>query len=140
MTADYYRDEICEGQMLPHAREKLAEDFIFQQDGDSKHTAIIMRGGYDRKLKKQIPGWFAENEVEVMQWPSQSPDLNPIEHLWAEVERKLGARSFKRPQELWEAIQKVWSEIPMDSLINLVDSMPRRCQAVLNAKGYATKY
>jgi hypothetical protein len=119
---------------------KVARGFYFPARwGLETHRHHYARG-YDRKLKKQIPGWFAENEVEVMQWPSQSPDLNPIEHLWAEVERKLGARSFKRPQELWEAIQNVWNEIPIDSLINLVDSMPRRCQAVLNAKGYATKY
>lgn len=75
-----------------------------------------------------------------MQWPPQSPDLNPIENLWYEAERRLGARKYKKPGELFVAVKKAWESIPKERLEKLVESMPRRCQAVINANGYATKY
>ena len=47
---------------------------------------------------------------------------------------------MKNNTELWETIQEEWNQISVDVCKTLVDSMPRRCQAVLEAKGYATKY
>ncbi len=77
-----------------------------------------------------------------MQWPSQSPDLNPIEHLWNHVKRKLG--EYEEPassvQELWDRFQEEWDRIEPSVCQNLIESMPRRIEAVLKAKGGYTKY
>ncbi len=77
-----------------------------------------------------------------MDWPSQSPDLNPIEHMWAQVKRSLN--KFETPPkgilELWERIQSVWNEIPPQKCQDLIHSMPRRIQSVIKAKGKWTKY
>jgi hypothetical protein len=109
---------------------KDVEDVIFQQDGDSKH-----RSG---KAKT----WFEENDFKVLSWPAQSPDLNPIEHLWDHLKRKLGG--YERPPsgilELWERVEEEWNKIEPEVCQNLIESMPRRVQAVLKAKGGHTKY
>jgi hypothetical protein len=73
-------------------------------------------------------------------WPSQSPDLNPIEHLWEEVERRIRCQNLRNKNELMEKIQDVWNEIPQSTLDKLIDSMPRRYAALIKSKGGPTKY
>ena len=67
-------------------------------------------------------------------------DLNPIEHLWEYIERKISVRKPSNQHDLFELIKRTWEEIPIDALVNLVDSMPRRCNAAIVAKGFPTKY
>ena len=109
---------------------KTAEDIIFQQDGDSKH-----RSGKARD-------WFEENGFKVLSWPAQSPDFNPIEHLWDHLKRKLGEYEVvpSGMLELWERVEEEWNKIEANVCQNLIESMPRRVAAVLKAKGGYTKY
>ena len=104
--------------------------FVFQQDNDPKHTC---------KLAKD---WIKDNQVEVLDWPAQSPDLNPIEHLWWELKRRLGKypEAPKSILELWERVEVEWEAIPREKCLELIKSMPRRVAEVLKAKGGYTKY
>ena len=77
-----------------------------------------------------------------MVWPIQSPDLNPIEHLWGYLKRRFAEHenSSSGIHELWKRIQVDWEEISVAECQKLIESMPRRIEAVLKAKGGYTKY
>ena len=130
INASRYICEILEPKLLHSARDLFGtEPFIFQQDGAPCHTAHL--------CKK----WFDAKNVAVLDWPGNSPDLNPIENLWSRLKRAVAQRRPSKKQQLIEAILASWFHIITASdLQNLVESMPRRCQAVIDAKGYPTRY
>ncbi|KAJ8870333.1 hypothetical protein PR048_029354 [Dryococelus australis] len=83
--------------------------------------------------------WYADNNVRRLDWPAQSHDLNPMEHLWDELDRRVRARQA-RPKfisQLMEWLQEEWRRIPVDVLQTLVQSMPDRVAAVIAARGSA---
>ncbi len=98
----------------------------FQQDNALCHKDQI------------ISDWFLEhdNEFTLLKWPPQSPDLNPIEHLWDVVEREIHIMDV----QLCDAIISIWTKISEESFQHLVESMPRRIKVVLKAKGGPTRY
>ena len=83
---------------------------------------------------------FRDKIAQTFGWPAQSPDLNPIENLWSYLDWKLKNRKPSNEAELFKCLQEAWEAIPTDYLMRLVDSMPRRCEAVIEAKGHSTKY
>lgn len=127
MTGAMYKD-IMETIMLPYAEEEMPLVWVYQQDNDPKHTSALVKN------------WFKDNNIEVMKWPSQSPDLNPIEHIWGEVKRSLEKEKFKNKKDLFETFEKKWKSISQDIIDKYIHSMPRRCAEVIRRKGYATHY
>lgn len=103
---------------------------IFQQDNDPKHTSNMSEETLE------------EIGLDVMEWPAQSPDLNPIEPFWKHLKKKLRDRKniYATKEELWEALQEELEVINKDLCRKLIASMPERVQAVIRAKGGYTKY
>ncbi|KAJ4440813.1 hypothetical protein ANN_10659 [Periplaneta americana] len=86
--------------------------------------------------------FLRENEIEVMEWPAISPDLNATEHLWDILDRKV-RNPHQAPQtlqELGDALKEEWENIPQEEIQNLIGSMSRRCQAVSECCGRHTRY
>uniref|UniRef100_A0A3B4V9Q6 Tc1-like transposase DDE domain-containing protein n=1 Tax=Seriola dumerili TaxID=41447 RepID=A0A3B4V9Q6_SERDU len=89
---------------------------------------------------KRAKSWFQTNRIQVMEWPIQSPDLNPIENLWADIKNAVHEAKPRNAEELWNIVQLSWAAIPVDRCQKLVDSIYHRCEAVIRNRGYATKY
>jgi len=82
-----------------------------------------------------------ENNVELLDWAAQSPDLNPIEHVWAIMKKKLGNYKFSDFDALKKATLDVWEkEVTVELCQQLIMSMPNRIAEVIKAKGGSTKY
>ena len=109
---------------------KTPDDIFFQQDNDPKHTS--------RMAKQQ----FVDHVFEVIVWPAQSPDLNSIKHLQFLLTKRLAKypEPPKRIIELWRLIQAEWERIEVVKCQELIESMPRRVQEVIKAKGGYTSY
>jgi len=104
------------------------DDWILQEDNDPKHRS--------RACKL----WKEENGVVTLDWPSQSPDANPIENVWAVIKMKLQNKRPTHLKQLCRQIRQIWRSLPKDYAENLVASMPRRCQAIIDAGGDWTTY
>lgn len=109
------------------------EDIYFQQDNDPKHTA---------KATKQYLTSEGFNTDSTFSWPPQSPDLNPIEHVWHHLKLKLSSYETKAKgvHDLWDRIEEQWNTITKEQCQRYIDSMPARIQAVIKAKGGYTNY
>ena len=86
---------------------------------------------------RSIHKWFVEIGVEELDWPAQSPDLNPILHLWDELERRLRARPNcpTSVPDLTNYFVVEWKEVPAAMFQHVVENLPRRVEAVIAAKG-----
>jgi transposase len=117
---------------LPYLNAQFySKMYFFQDDNAPVHTArAVMR-------------WFKKEDIlELPNWPSQSPDLNPIENLWGELERRVKRRNYQptNADDLWRVVKEEWDNIPVEVYANLIYSMPRRIKSCIAAKGYPTKY
>ena len=111
--------------------------FIFLTEIESFRTTMLAFIG----LEKWKIG--LEHSVDhFMYWPPSSPDLNPIENLWDELERKLWNSSplSRTLPDLEERLLQLWPEVDLCRLKNIVDSMPSRIKVVIKAKGGPIDY
>ena len=103
---------------------------ILQEDGATCHTSQSTRN------------WKAMKGLKILPWAPQSPDMNPIEHVWEHVERELRkVRPYPRKKDgLMSCLSKIWNDMDQSVIQNLIDSMPSRVWALVVAEGKVTKY
>jgi hypothetical protein len=124
--------QILEEKLLPTLKQYSynVEDITFQQDNDPKHTSRLAQE------------WLERHRINVLKWPSQSPDLNPIKHLWHYLKRRLASHKPrpKNVDELWSLIDAELKQVPVDLCVKLIESMPKRIEKVLEQRGGYTTY
>ena len=126
-----YQD-ILNGYLIRTADALYPEGWFLQQDNAPSHKS------------KATMKFFQDQGLQVLDWPANSPDLNPIETLWAIIKRRLAeckkttVMDWKQKVEI-EKIE-IWDEISDKQLQRLVESMPRRIEACIAAAGCHTKY
>ena len=129
MTAQRYRNEVLQPIVRPFAGA-IGDNFILMQDNARPHTA------------RATMAYLESESIEVMDWPSCSPDLNPIEHIWDYLGRRV--RSSLNPpmniQQLIAALQQEWTQIPQDVIVRCIRSMQNRCRECIQARGGHTHY
>lgn len=113
---------------FPSGDRLIGESFILQQDNAPCHKA------------RTISNFLKNVGVMALDWPPQSPDLNIIENVWSLLKRKRTVSLNKTREETISEVTSLWKEISPEILQNLVDSVPRRLQKVIEAKGGYTFY
>ena len=128
-----YREALMEG-LLPIWP---VEGGLFQQDNARIHTAQATKE------------WLKEHGINLIPWPTHSPDLNPIEHVWKAVKTELRRLypdmhllkdNEAHLQRFCSAIKEAWEKVAQVAIRNLINSIERRLRAVIRAHGWYTKY
>uniref|UniRef100_A0AAY5K0X9 Paired domain-containing protein n=1 Tax=Esox lucius TaxID=8010 RepID=A0AAY5K0X9_ESOLU len=118
---------ILQHHAIPCGQRLIGDNFLLQQDNDPKHSSKLCKNYLGEKQSGGI--------LSIMEWPAQSPDLNPIKLLWEELDRMVGKKCPSSQSNLWEVLQESWGEIPSDYLNKLTARMPTVCKAVIAANG-----
>ena len=100
MNGRMYREVLAKN--LQKSATSLGRNFVLQLDNDPKHTA---------KLTKQ---WFENNGICTFDWPSQSPDLNPIENLWNTLKVEVHKHNPQNIKQLEELCKEDWGKVTLD--------------------------
>ena len=103
-------------------------NFVLQRNNDPKRTI---------KLTKE---WFENNGISTLNWPSQSPDLNPIENLCNNLKVKVHKRNPQNIKQLEELCMEEWGKVMLDQCGKLVANCRKSLEAVKQNRGYATEY
>ncbi|GFW41112.1 transposable element Tcb1 transposase [Trichonephila clavipes] len=129
MTGQIYRDVTLE-QHVRLFRGAMDAEFLFMDGNARPHRANIL----DECLQSE--------DITLLDWTSYSPDLNPIEHVWDMLGRRIAARQTPPTSlpELRMTLLDEWCNIPQYQIDNLIHSMSRRCKACFASSGRHTPY
>lgn len=127
MDGPYYV-QILQDNLIHNARKQFGRRWRLQQDNDPKHRSRVAK----QFLSNQVP--------EILDWPSNSPDVNPIENLWSIIKRRVEKRKPTNLEELNKFLHEEWKKTDLTILNNLVKSMKSRCLALIESRGERINY
>ena len=127
MNSKVFQDILQENDRPAVYDLKRKRGWMMQQDNDPKHTS------------KSSKEWL-KRKICVLEWTSQSPDLNSIEMLWHDLKRAVQSRQLRNIDELKQIRREEWLKIPPQRCASLLSSYRKRSVEVVAAKGRSTSY
>lgn len=136
------RIHICEGSMTSEKYKNVLEKYLLPSINDLGVKDPILLDDSARPHRTQlIKNWLDQNQIESVEWPGNSPDLNPIENLWGILKHKIRKTTIFTKRTLIEKIIYTWNyQIEKSVLRKLSDSMTTRIHNLIKNKGQMTKY
>lgn len=129
LNSEFLCHNVYRKALLPSARQNFGQSqWFLLEDNDPKH-----RSNYSRT-------WKSDHEIVTLSWPSLSPDMNPTENVWSLLKVKVTQRRPRTLEDLVAAIQNEWNELPRELAYNLMNSMERRVQSLIDSSGDYTLY
>ncbi|GFX63047.1 transposable element Tcb1 transposase [Trichonephila clavipes] len=128
LNSHRYISEVLEPVVLPYLQGLSTA--IFQQDNPRPHVARI------------VQRLFVNHQIELLPWPTRSPDFSPIENMWSMVAQRLAqiTPSAATPDQLWQRVEAAWSAAPQEHIQSLFESMLRHVTAVISNNGDYSGY
>ena len=135
--------------VVPPGQQKAVEfiDNIFikhlipflTKAADPNHCLILMEDNVHNACASKA--FLAKNSIQKLEFPAQSPDLNPIKNIWFIL--KSNIQQLYQPwtvPEMHEALQQAWNDFPTSTLDHLIESMPKQISDVIQAEGGPTRW
>lgn len=129
LNSDRYITDCLMDHVVPFA-PIIGENFLLMHDNAPPHVSRVART------------FLQDVEINTLDWPARSPDLNPIEHVWDKLGRRIRQRAHvpETLEDVKTALQEEWEAIDQEEISALIRSMPRRLRAVIASGGRNTKY
>jgi len=101
---------------------------------------VLMQDNASCHVSRSTRNWLAENDVRLIWWPANSPDLNPIENVWGMMKIIISREDLGNLDHFKQVVKNCWEEISHEKLRSFIDSMPQRIEKCIEAKGLTIKH
>lgn len=115
VNSQSYMKTLLDNDVFSEIERIFGRTYVWQQDNAPSHTSGYTKGFLSKIIPQYLP------------WPPKSPDLSPIEQIWAYIKKKLAGKHFRTKEELFNAIENEWKSIPNEKLHNYYSSFMARC-------------
>mmetsp|Transcript_14976 Transcript_14976/g.24785 ORF Transcript_14976/g.24785 Transcript_14976/m.24785 type:complete len:432 (-) Transcript_14976:194-1489(-) len=133
---------LIDGDLHKEEYISVLEDFMYPSAAalfSVKNACILQENNHPRHTSTAVKRWHEEQGTRLLAWPAQSPDLSPMQNLWSILSVRVKERQPTTRDQLFQTLEAGWNNFDSAALTKLVDSMPLRCQAVIDCEGYATQ-
>ena len=102
--------------------------------------AVFMQDNAPCQTAKSVKTFLSEEDITVIEWPAQSPDMNPIENVWKLLNERAKEKNPRNVEKLWINLKGEWKKISVDECKTLMRPSSKSYEAVIENKGLYIKY